>query len=604
MHSLQQAAIYLLTAVLVVPLFKRFKLGAVLGYLAAGIAIGPSGMALVGDGIESTMELAEFGVVLLLFLVGLELEPRRLWVLRRPVFGMGSGQVLVCGLLLGGVALLAGLNWQAAVVAGAGLAMSSTAMVLSSLSERGQLAARHGREAFAILLFQDLAVIPLLALLPLLAVAGDAVAQGSAHGWIAAGKALAVIAAVVAGSRLVVRPALKGIASYGGREVFTAAALLLVVGAALVMSWIGLSMSLGAFLAGVLLADSEFRHELEADIEPFKGLLLGLFFIAVGMSANLGLLIAKPVVVVGLALLLIVVKWVAMFALARLSGSENAPAMRLASSLAQGGEFAFVLFTAAAGAGIIDSDVSQWLTLVVTVSMLLAPLVFVTQDRLVDRWLDRGTAPEFDAIDGPGNPVIIAGYGRMGQIVSRLLRVAGIPFTALEGSYQQVDFVRRFGAKVYYGDASRLELLHAAKAGEARLFVLAIDDVEASVRTAEVVRRHFPNLPIIARARNRNHYFHLRDLGIQSIFRETFPSSVEMARLALLKLGMSPSVTERTVSLFARHDEEQLEAQYAVHHDEAALIQTSQQASAQLQDLFESDSLAPDAAKVDAASKI
>ena len=599
MHSLQQAAIYLLTAVLIVPLFKRFKLGAVLGYLAAGIAIGPSGLALVGDGIESTMELAEFGVVLLLFLVGLELEPRRLWVLRRPVFGMGSGQVLVCGLLLGGISLLAGLNWHAAVVVGAGLAMSSTAMVLSSLAERGQLAARHGREAFAILLFQDLAVIPLLALLPLLADVGDQAARGGSHGWIAAGKALAVIGAVVAGSRLVVRPALKGIASYGGREVFTAAALLLVVGAALVMSWIGLSMSLGAFLAGVLLADSEFRHELEADIEPFKGLLLGLFFIAVGMSANLGLLIERPVLVTGLALLLVVVKWGGMFALARLSGSEAVPSARLASSLAQGGEFAFVLFTAAAGAGIINADVSQWLTLVVTVSMLLAPLVFVTQDRLIDRWLDRGEAPEFDSIDGPGNPVIIAGYGRMGQIVSRLLRVAGIPFTALESSYQQVDFVRRFGAKVYYGDASRLELLHAAKAGEARLFVLAIDDVEASVRTAEGVRRHFPNLPIIARARNRNHYFHLRDLGIQSIFRETFPSSVEMARLALLKLGMTPDVTERTVSLFARHDEEQLEAQYAVHHDEAALIQTSQQAAAQLQDLFESDRAAPDAGKAD-----
>ena len=599
MPSLQQAAIYLLTAVLVVPLFKRLKLGAVLGYLAAGIAIGPSGLALVGDGIDATMELAEFGVVLLLFLVGLELEPRRLWVLRRPVFGMGSGQVLACGLALGAVGLLAGLDWRAAIVAGAGLAMSSTAMVLSSLSERGQLAARHGREAFAILLFQDLAVIPLLALLPLLAEVGAAASSGGAHGWIAAGKAVAVIVAVVAGSRLVVRPALKAIASYGGREVFTAAALLLVVGASLLMTWIGLSMSLGAFLAGVLLADSEFRHELEADIEPFKGLLLGLFFIAVGMSANLGLLVERPLLVIGLAILLVAIKWAVMFALARMSGSANAPAMRLASSLAQGGEFAFVLFTAAAGFGIIQADVSQWLTLVVTISMLLAPLVFFTQDRFVDPWLERGETPEFDTIDGPGNPVIIAGYGRMGQIVSRLLRIAGIPFTALEGSYQQVDFVRRFGAKVYYGDASRLELLLAAKAGEARLFVLAIDDVEASVRTAEVVRRHFPDLPIIARARNRTHYFHLRDLGIHSIFRETFPASVEMARLALLRMGMSPSVTERTVSLFTRHDEEQLEAQYAVHHDEAALIQTAQEAAAQLQDLFESDAPAPAAREGD-----
>ena len=596
MHSLQQAAIFLLTAVLVVPLFKRLKLGAVLGYLAAGIVIGPWGLGMVGGGAGATMELAEFGVVLLLFLVGLELEPRRLWVLRRPVFGMGSAQVLVCGLALGAIALAGGLDWRAAFVAGAGLAMSSTAMVLSSLSERGQLASRHGRDAFAILLFQDLAVIPLLALLPLLADSGAAEGGGT-HGWIAAAKAVAVIAAVIAGSRIVVRPALKAIAQYGGRDVFTAAALLLVVGAALLMTWIGLSMSLGAFLAGVLLADSEFRHELEADIEPFKGLLLGLFFIAVGMSANLGLLRDHPLLVLALALLLIAVKLALMFGLARISGTEAAPAMRLASSLAQGGEFAFVLFTVAAGQGVVGAEIAQWLTLIVTLSMLLAPLLFVFQDRVVDAWLERDTTPEFDAIDGPGNPVIIAGYGRVGQIVSRLLRVSGIPFTALESSYQQVDFVRRFGAKVYYGDASRIELLHAARAAEAKLFVLAIDDVEASVRTAAVVRRHFPDLPIIARARNRVHYFHLRDLGIQSIFRDTFPSSLEMGRLALLRLGISPATTERTVGLFRRHDEEQLDAQFAFHHDEAALIQSTQEAAAQLRELFEADGLAPEVMK-------
>ena len=588
MHSLQQVTVYLLTAVLVVPLFKRLKLGAVLGYLAAGIAIGPFGLSLAGDGVEETLELAEFGVVLLLFLVGLELEPRRLWVLRRPVFGMGGAQVGACGLALGVLALAVGLSWQAALIAGAGLAMSSTALVLASLSERGQLALRHGREAFAILLFQDLAVIPLLALLPVLGDGGDH-AQGS--GWIAAAKGVAVIAAVVAGSRIVVRPVLKAVAQYGGREVFTAAALFLVAGAALAMNWIGLSMSLGAFLAGVLLADSEFRHELEADIEPFKGLLMGLFFIAIGMSANLALLAHRPLAVIGTAVVLIAVKWVLMYGLSRTAGTENASALRLASALAQGGEFAFVLFSTAAGMSVLDEETSQFLNLAVTLSMLIAPLLFIVQDRVIDPWLEKCEEPEFDLIDGPGNPVIIAGFGRMGQIVSRLLRVSGIPFTALEVNYQQVDFVRRFGAKVYYGDASRLELLEAARAGEAKLFVLAIDDVEASVRTAEVVRRHFPNLPIIARARNRTHYFHLRDLGIQNIFRETFPTSIEIARLALLRLGMSPAVTERAVGLFKNHDEQQLEAQYAVHHDEKALIQTTQQTAAQLQELFETDEI-------------
>jgi monovalent cation:proton antiporter-2 (CPA2) family protein len=597
-HLLQQAAVFLLTAVLLVPLFQRLKLGAVLGYLAAGMIIGPWGLGLAGE-IGATMELAEFGVVLLLFLVGLELQPRRLWVLRRPVFGLGGAQVLLCGLVLGGIALWLGLGWRAALIAGLGLAMSSTALVLSSLQERHQLSARHGREAFAVLLFQDFAVIPILALLPLLVITGDEAA--ATGGWLAAAKGLAVIIAVIAGSRIVVRPALKAIASYGGREVFTAAALLLVVGAALLMTWIGLSMSLGAFLAGVLLADSEFRHELEADIEPFKGLLLGLFFMAVGMSANLGLLAAHPGSVLALAVLLMAVKYGLVYGMARMIGTPPDSAMRLGTSLAQGGEFAFVMFSAAGALGVIGAADAQSLVLIVTVSMLLAPLAFALQDRVIDPWLARRAAPEFDVLDNAANPVIIAGYGRVGQIVSRLLRLNGISFTALESSYQQVDFVRRFGAKVYYGDASRLELLQAAKAAEAKLFVLAIDDVEASVRTAEVVRRHFPDLPIVARARNRVHYFRLRDLGVRNIFRETFPASLDMGRLALLRLGVGAAATESAVAFFRRHDEEQLEAQYAVHHDEAQLIQTSQQAAAQLQELFEIDVLRQKAARASAA---
>jgi glutathione-regulated potassium-efflux system ancillary protein KefC/glutathione-regulated potassium-efflux system protein KefB len=582
MHFLQQAAVFLLTAVLLVPLFQRLKLGAVLGYLGAGMLIGPWGLGMVSE-VESTMEFAEFGVVLLLFLVGLELQPSRLWVLRRPVFGLGGAQVLVTGAVLALSASWLGLSWQAALVAGFGLAMSSTALVLASLAERKQLATRHGREAFAVLLFQDLSVIPLLALLPSLG------GFGTAGGWAAAAKGAAVIAFVIVASRLVVRPVLKTVASYGGREVFTAAALLLVVGAALIMERIGLSPSLGAFLAGVLLADSEFRHELEADIEPFKGLLLGLFFIAVGMGTNLALIRDEPLSILGLAVGLIAVKFALMYAMSRMGRAPADTAQRLALAVSQGGEFAFVLFAAAGALGILEPRTAQILVVVVTVSMLVSPPAFALQDRLLARWAERHAAPEFDTISGPGNPVIIAGYGRVGQILSRVLRMCGVPFTALEASYQQVDFVRRFGSKVYYGDASRFELLEAARTGEAKLFVLAIDDVEASVRTAEVVRRHYPHVPILARARNRVHLFRLRDLGVKLVWRETFPASLEMARQALLSLGFDSASSDRAMTFFKQHDERQLDAQYAVQHDEAQLIQSAKEAAEQLQGLFEAD---------------
>jgi glutathione-regulated potassium-efflux system ancillary protein KefC/glutathione-regulated potassium-efflux system protein KefB len=584
MHLLEQAAVFLLTAVLLVPLFQRLKLGAVLGYLAAGMLIGPWGLGVVGE-TQSTLQFAEFGVVLLLFLIGLELDPARLWALRRMVFGLGGAQVAATGLVLGLAGYSAGLSWQAALIAGLGCAMSSTALVISSLAERGQLITRHGREAFAVLLFQDLAVIPLLALLPLL---GAEQSSGGGN-WLAAVKGIAAIAVVIAGSRLIVRPALKFIARHSSREVFTAAALLLVVGTSLVMEKIGLSMSLGAFLAGVLLADSEFRHELEADIEPFKGLLLGLFFMAVGMGANLGLILTTPLLVCGLAAGLMVAKFVLMYGISRATGAPNESAQRLAVSLAQGGEFAFVLFAAAGALGVIDHQTNELLVMAVTLSMLLAPFAFAAHERLLTRWLDRRSEPEYDTIDGPGNAVIIAGYGRFGQIVSRVLRMCGIAFTALEANYQQVDFVRRFGSKIYFGDASRLDLLHAAKAGEAKLFVLAIDDVEASVKTAELVRKHFPALPILARARNRVHYFRLRDLGVKLIYRETFLSSLEVSHQALLRLGLGVAAAERAVAMFKQHDEAQLDSQYAIQHDEAQLIQTAQQAAAQLQELFETD---------------
>jgi len=584
MSFLEQAALFLGTAVLVVPLFRRLKLGGVLGYLAAGALIGPWGLGLIAHA-ETTLHFAELGVVLLLFLVGLELEPSRLWALRRPVFGLGGAQVALTGAAATLIARGLGLSWPAAAVAGFGLAMSSTAIVLAWLGERGELSSPAGRRAFAILLFQDLAVIPLIALLPLLSPDGE----DMGNGWLAAAKGLAAIAAVVVGSRLVMRPLLKLVAKFGGREVFTAAALLVVIGAALVMNAIGLSMSLGAFLAGVLLADSEFRHELEADVEPFKGLLMGLFFMAVGMSANLSLFAAQPLAVLGVAAGLLALKAALTYGIARTAGTANEDAQRVAVWLAQGGEFAFVLFTAALAERILDGPTAQFLVLAVTVSMLLAPLTFVVHERFLARWLEQRRPPEFDLIDGPGNPVIIAGYGRYGQIVSRVLRMAGVPFTAIDVSYQQVDFVRRFGNKVYYGDASRVELLESAKARDAKLFVLAIDDVDASLKTAAVVRKHFPALPILARARNRVHLYRLRDLGVEAIERETFQSSLDTARQALVAIGMNSEQAARAVAIFRAHDVGLLDLQYAVRQDEQQFIQTTAQAAAQLQELFEAD---------------
>lgn len=584
MLLLHFSAVFLLAVVVLVPLFRRLRLGGVLGYLAAGMLLGPWGLALVSE-TENIHIAAELGIALLLFLVGLELEPARLWSMRRLVFGLGGAQVFLTALALGLLAAWLGLTWQAAMVAGFGLAMSSTALVLSSLAERGQLGSNHGREAFAVLLFQDIVVIPLLALLPALAYAS---LEDAPH-WTVAAKALGAMVVFIVAGRFLVRPALKFIAGHGTPEVFTAAALLLVVGSAVIMETIGVSMSLGAFLAGLMLADSEFRHELEADIEPFKGLLLGLFFMTVGMGANLGLLAQTPLLLLALAIGLGVVKFLVVLAItaaAKIPGNEG---QRLAVALGQGGEFAFLLFGAGAAVGVIASGTRELLDMVVTISMVLAVPVMLLHERLLALFAARAVAREYDTIDAPPAPVIIAGYGRFGQIVSRVLRMCGISFTALEVNYAQVDFVRRYGNRIYYGDASRLELLQAARAGEAKLLILAIDDVEASMKCARVVRKHFPNLEIIARARNRVHYFRLCDLGVRTIFRDTFPASLDAAHHSLLKLGLGVAAAQHAVTVFKQHDEALLKSQYAIHHDEAQLMQSSHQAAAQLQELFEAD---------------
>ena len=590
---LTQAAIFLAAAILAVPLSKKLGLGAVLGYLAAGMLIGPWGFKLIND-VEAILHASEFGVILLLFLIGLELQPSRLWVLRKQVFGLGAAQVLITGLVLGGIIYAHGWAWQAALVAGLGLAMSSTAFVLQTLAEKKQLTARHGRESFAILLFQDLAVIPLLAALPFLAASlGTAATNAHGGGWIDGLKAVAIIAALIVSSRILIRPLFRTVATHGGREIFTATALFLVIGVTLLMETAGLTASLGAFLAGMLLADSEYRHELEADIEPFKGLLMGLFFIAVGMSANLGLLASKPLVIAGIVLGMMLVKFIVLYVIGSLVRSNEAnarsSARKLGLALAQGGEFAFVLFGVAAGLRIFPQTAADLLVVAVTVSMLLAPLLFVLEEKVLAPWLDRATPRAFDTIDAKQGHVVVAGYGRVGQIISRVLALKKIPFTALEKDAGQVDGVRKFGGTLYFGDATRIELLRSANTGAARLFVLAIDDPEDSVKCAALVRHHFPHVPVLARARNRTHAHRLADMGITRYYRETWHTSIEMAQQMLLQLGIAPSDAAMTIAKFRDHDIALLKRQQAVYQDEAKLIQTAKEASEELNTLFESD---------------
>jgi glutathione-regulated potassium-efflux system ancillary protein KefC len=586
MSFLSQALVFLAAAVVSVPLFKRLGLGTVLGYLAAGMVIGPWGVGLISD-VESILHFAELGVVLLLFLIGLELQPSRLWELRRSVFGLGGVQVLGTGALLAGVGLLLGLRPATALIAGLGLSLSSTAFALQLLAEKNELTTEHGRASFGILLFQDLAVIPVLALLPFL---GVSVAPSAEPGWVSALKVVGVLAGVVLGGRYVLRPVFRLVASLHTQELFTATALLVVVGTALLVSKVGLSMALGAFLAGVLLADSEYRHELEADIEPFKGLLLGLFFIAVGMSVNIGLLASGPVRVVALVLGLVLLKALALFALGRWVFKGQEPALSLAVVISQGGEFAFVLFGLAVGFQVMERELADLLVVVVSLSMAVTPVLFALYDKLVRPRFRQKVQRDFDVAPEEDHPIIIAGFGRVGQVVGRLLVARRIGFTALDASPEHIDFLKKFGnTKIYYGDASRLDLLRAARADKARIFVLAIDDVEASMRTAEAVRQHFPHLTIFARARNRQHAYRLLNLGITRVMRETYVSSLEMTDKILQEMGLTYSQSKTAVERFRQHDEALLLATHQHHRDEKKLLELAQKARKELEELFEKD---------------
>ncbi len=587
--TLTELAMLLAAAAIAAPLAKWARIGKVLGYLIAGIALGPYGVGSVFSIYEASemLQFAEFGIVLLLFLIGLELRPKRLISMRSAVFGLGSAQVAATALVLMLFGVIFGLGLAAALFVGLALALSSTAFALQVLEEKGELTARHGRLAFAVLLFQDLAAIPLIALVPLFAVAGIA-AKPSMDLW-AALKALATIAAVVLAGHFLLDRVFRLVAATRVKEATTALALLVVVGIAIVMNEAGVSPTLGAFIAGALLAESSYRHQIEADIQPFEGLLLGLFFTAVGMSLNLGLLLGKPFAIATFVIGLVAIKTGVLYGLARWQGLPAQPARRLGLVISQGGEFAFVLLAAGVTYGVLGRDQSAFLNIVVTLSMAATPLLLLVDDGL------RKTEPAAAAVGllepPPSNEghVIIAGFGRFGQIVARVLRAKRIAFTALDISPEQIALVERFGSKAFYGDASRLDILEAAQADKARAFVLAIDDAEASLRTAEIVKARFPAMPVYARARNRTHAHRLLDAGVKVVRRETFLSAIDITRSLLRGLDHSERDIERTISTFQRHDERRLIEDYQHYTDLEKMQDLARSDAATLEKLFAED---------------
>ena len=573
---LLQAFIYLCAAVIAVPVAKRLGLGSVLGYLIAGIAIGPV-LGLVGSETQEIQHFAEFGVVMMLFLIGLELEPQALWRMRNRLLGLGGLQVVVSTVLIAGAALALALTWSVALAVGLIFALSSTAIVLQTLSEKGLTKTEGGRASFSVLLFQDIAVIPMLALIPLLALpefAGSAAhdVAGGHHGpswvdglpgWAYALVVLGSVAAVVLGGHFLSRPLFRFIASSRLREIFTAAALLLVIGIALLMTLVGLSPALGAFLAGVVLANSEFRHELESDIEPFKGLLLGLFFITVGAGIDFAVLFGDFLYVIGLTLGVMVLKGAVLYGLARLFKLASADRWLFTLALAQAGEFGFVLLSFSVQNSVIPGDLARLLSLVVALSMLFTPALFILYERLLLPRMDKDGGAEADTIDEQGT-VIVAGIGRFGQIVNRLLVSSGVKTVVLDHEAAIIDLLRKVDVKTYYGDASRPDLLHAAGIEHARALVVAIDDRERAVQMVEFVKRHYPEVQVLARAYDQNHHYLLHQAGADVIERELFHSSLALGGEAMKRLGMHPFRVRNMLHAFRRHDRAGMEQRYAL----------------------------------------
>jgi glutathione-regulated potassium-efflux system ancillary protein KefC/glutathione-regulated potassium-efflux system protein KefB len=588
--ALMQALVYLLASVIAVPIAKRAGLGSVLGYLIAGAAIGPFALHLVGNQAD-VMRFAEFGVVILLFLIGLEVRPALLWSMRAAIFGLGAAQVIGIGLCIAAATMALGLDWRRAAAIGAILAMSSTAIVLQTLDEKGLRRGAVGSAAFGVLLFQDLSVIPLLVLLPMLAVVpivATAGADGGLHGWWHALAVLAAVLAIVAGGRYLIGPIFRFIAATRLREIYTATALLLVIGVTALMQLVGMSPALGAFLAGVMLAENEFRRELEADIEPFRGLLLGLFFITVGASLDFGLLMRHPVLILALTLGLMAIKAGAMTGIARAFRMPWGDARTVGVALCQGGEFAFVLVGFVVGAGVLSVELGRMLNAVVAVSMVLTPLVFLLHERFGQGTAEASTAAVPDAFDETAD-VIIAGFGRFGQIAGRLIAANGFRTSLLDVSVSQIELLRRFGRRIHYGDATRLDLLRAAGADKARLLVIAIDDREKALELVETARQYFPQLTILARAWDRRHAYELLDRGAHVVERETFEGGLALGRIALQRLGLRANQALRAANIFRRQDRRLFDELMPLRNDEDGFILASRQSQATLDQLLSAE---------------
>jgi monovalent cation:proton antiporter-2 (CPA2) family protein len=590
-----QAFIYLFAAVVSVPVAKRLGLGSVLGYLLAGVAIGPYVLGLVGHGGGGVMHVAEFGVVMMLFLVGLELRPNLLWRLRGPILGTGGLQVILTTLAITVFALFAGMTIQQALAIGMIFSASSTAIALQTLSEKGLLTSKGGQTSFSVLLFQDIAVIPILAVLPLLAVSNNAgiraLNQDSGEPpWLRGLIVLGVVVAIVFGGRFLIRPVFRYLASIRLQEIFTAAGLLLIVGIALAMQKVGLSPALGTFLAGVVLAESEYRHELESDIGPFKGLLLGLFFISVGASIDLPLVKERPLLIAGLVFGLLLVKFLLLLLIGKITKLEKSQYFTFAFALAQGGEFAFVLISFAAQNQVLNESMGNTLVATVALSMVISPFLFTINEKLVQpRFSSRLPDREDDEIDEKDNPVILAGFGRFGHIVGRVLNLKGVRTTVLDLDADQVALVRKLGLKVFYGDASRLELLRAAGADKAKLLVVAVGEEETSLLIIETAQKHFPNLKILARAFGRDHAYRLVEQGVENIFRETLGSALDLSVAALRALGFRAYEAQRTARFFRDYDEQSVRALAPYAKNEKELISQTRERIQTLDQLMETE---------------
>ncbi|PIJ51225.1 glutathione-regulated potassium-efflux system protein KefB [Erwinia sp. OLTSP20] len=580
---LTAGVVYLVAAVLVVPVAARIGIGAVLGYLMAGIAIGPWGLGFISD-VDEILHFSELGVVFLMFIIGLELNPAKLWQLRRSIFGVGAAQVVLSAAALAGLLLLSRFSWQAAVMGGIGLAMSSTAMALQLMRDKGMNRSESGQLGFSVLLFQDLAVIPALALVPLLAGSGDEHTD-----WMKVGMKVLAFAGMLIGGRYLLRPILRFIAASGVREIFIAASLLLVLGAALFMDALGLSMALGTFIAGVLLAESEYRHELEIAIDPFKGLLLGLFFISVGMALNLGVLYTHIGIILAGVVCLVAIKTLVLYVLSHIYGLRSSERLQFSAVLSQGGEFAFVLFSAASSAKLFKGDQLPLLLVTVTLSMMTTPLLMQLVDNILARRFNESDEPgEKPHVENDDPQVIVVGFGRFGQVVARLLMANEKRITVLERDISAVSLMRKYGYKVYYGDATELELLRAAGAENAESIVITCNGPEAAMEIVHLCQQHFPQLKILARARGRVEAHELLQAGVDQFSRETFSSALELGRKALISLGMHPHQAFRAQQHFRRLDMRMLR-ELMPDHTDSQQISRVKEARRELEDIFKAE---------------